>query len=71
MSQNIGRLPVVSDTTRSWSIASNPYGDEPEVAGFAVSCFCPVTREHTIESDIFATAEEARAELELILTTQF
>lgn len=68
MSQNWNRLPIVSDTTRSWSVVRNPYGDEPDVAGWAVSCFDPVTREHTIESDIFATQEEAQAELELILS---
>lgn len=63
MTQNLGRLPIVSDTTRSWSVVENPFGEEPEVAGWAVSMFDPVTREHSVESDIFATREEAVQEL--------
>lgn len=59
MTQNIGRLPIVSDTASVWSVAENPYGDDPQGAGFAASRYSPITREHTIESPLFATRAEA------------
>ena len=67
MSQNAGRQPIIDDATRSYSIACNPYGDEPEHAGFHVSCFDPVTGEHSLVGELHPTEEEARAFLELIL----
>lgn len=59
MSQNIGRLPILGSTTRSWSVAENPFGDHECVSGFYAACFDPVTSEHTIESDGFETAVDA------------
>lgn len=68
MSQNIGRLPIIGDTTRSWSVVKNPYGDDPQVAGYAISCYDPVTGEHTIESDLFETSREAKNALDRIFS---
>lgn len=36
------RLPIVSDTTRAYTVVDNPFGDEPCAAGFYVSESCPV-----------------------------
>lgn len=62
----MARGPII-DPTRSWGIALNPYGDEPELAGHAVWCYDPVTGRKDIVSEIFATAEEAQAELDSML----
>lgn len=68
--QNLGRLPIISDTTRSYTVVENSYGSEPEdieiAGGFYVAEHCPV-RGNSIISDGYATAEEARAFLNAIM----
>lgn len=62
--QNWNRLPIISDTTRSYSVVLNPYGDSAkdiEIAGgYYIEVRCPV-RGLDILPVRFDTAEEANS----------
>lgn len=60
------RKPII-DPTKTWGIAENPFGDEPEVAGWVVWCYDPITENKTIMSEILDTKAQAEAELRNIL----
>lgn len=36
------RHPIIGDTTRSYYVVQNPYGDDEQSAGFYVAENCPV-----------------------------
>lgn len=36
------RQPIISDTTRCYTVVLNPLGDDPQAAGYYVSESCPV-----------------------------
>lgn len=65
--QNWNRLPIISDTTRSYSVVLNPYGDSPEdieiAGGYYIEERCPV-RGVDLLPVRFDTAEEALAFLQ-------
>lgn len=42
------RLPIISDTTRAYTVVENPYGDDPQAAGFYVAESCPVKGESLV-----------------------
>lgn len=67
MNNNTGRGPIIDHPIRSWSIAKDPFGDEHP--GYAVSCYDPLTDEHEIVGDLYPTAEEATAFLDILLDT--
>lgn len=56
------RYPII-DTTRSYTVERNVYGDEPEYAGWSVVEHCPVNGTEPW-AFIHNTYEEARNELE-------
>lgn len=61
-------LPII-DTTRSYMVAVNPFGDEPEVAGFYVACFDPLDGPEILPLPGRETREEAEADLAHFLAT--
>lgn len=59
--QNFGRLPIIDQTAPlyTYSVVENPFGDEPECAGFYVSVFSAITRGHDLLPVWYPTAEAA------------
>lgn len=60
------RLPII-DTTVTYSIAVNPFGDEPEVAGFYVASFDQLNGHEVLPFPGRETREEAEADLAAFL----
>ena len=58
----MSRKPVI-DPTCTWGIVENPFGDEPQAAGWAVWCYDPVTGQKTITSEILESKQAAEDEL--------
>lgn len=67
--QNAGRLPIIDNPIKSWSIAVNPFGDEIEHAGFMVACYDPVTGETDLVGDLYPTRQQAEDFLAILLDT--
>lgn len=65
--QNAGRKPIIEDTTRSWTIAENPFGDDPQVCGFMVVCHDPVADGPELIGDLYPTHAQAVAFRDAIL----
>lgn len=57
MTQNLNRLPIVSDTSQRWEVAENPFGDGEE-AGFYAVRHCPVQRDFFFEGPGHDTKED-------------
>lgn len=61
------RSPIISDTTRSVYVVRNPFGDEPQGAGWYVAVDCPVSGREVLPFPARATREEAEADVKNFL----
>ena len=57
------RHPIISDTTRSYVVATNPYNAEPDepAYGYYVGEYCPVNGNSLVDGpfDTFEAAQKA------------
>lgn len=63
------RAPIISDTTRTVTVVRNPFGDEPEVAGYFVAEHCPVNGPSILPFPGRETREEAQADIDAYLNS--
>lgn len=63
MTQNAGRLPILENFSRSYSVAANCYGDDVEVAGYYIVCYNPIDNQNTIDAGPYETSAIAHAAL--------
>ena len=56
---NAGRRAIIEDTTRTYLAVKDPFGDDPQAAGYYIAEICPV-RGTEILPGWYGTAGEAK-----------